>query len=319
MDGMTASIAERVVMLGASKSLVGVLTSPAAQTDLPALVLLNMGIIHRVGHHRMYVKLARRLAQRGHTVLRFDFPGIGDSLPEAGEGSQLDVNLRCLGKVIDWLESTQRARSFLLMGLCSGADHAIIYASQDARVVGTVLLDPSIPRTWQYYAVDWMRPFVSLEPWLKLIAGRGRVWSTLYRAVGARPEGVVRAPVPQINLNQPEIVAYLEKVYQGAVDNGARIMAVFTAETLHHNYRSQIRDALSNVSFGERLDLHYFGDADHTFSTAAMRERLFALLERWLDAHLPVPAAGMGRNELSTESSLPRQHSATPASRADAF
>ena len=52
-----------------------------AEAGQPWVVLLNAGIIHRIGPNRLYVQLARRLASRGHAVLRFDLAGIGDSEP----------------------------------------------------------------------------------------------------------------------------------------------------------------------------------------------------------------------------------------------
>src|SRR5208337_1020254 len=61
--------------------LVGIVTQPVdyEPEDRPVFVILNTGIIHRVGHHRMYVSLARALARLGYQVLRFDLSGIGDS------------------------------------------------------------------------------------------------------------------------------------------------------------------------------------------------------------------------------------------------
>ena len=47
----------------------------------PAIILLNTGVEHHVGPHRLYVPLAREWAARGHLVLRFDLGGIGDSVP----------------------------------------------------------------------------------------------------------------------------------------------------------------------------------------------------------------------------------------------
>jgi hypothetical protein len=56
----------------------------AAQTP-PAVmfVLLNAGAVHRQGPFRLYVHLARRLAALGFSCVRFDQPGIGDSLQAA--------------------------------------------------------------------------------------------------------------------------------------------------------------------------------------------------------------------------------------------
>ncbi len=70
-----AAVREQALLLGAWRSLVGVLSTTASgleATDRPAVVILNSGIIHRVGANRMHVLLARTLAEKWHTVLRFD-------------------------------------------------------------------------------------------------------------------------------------------------------------------------------------------------------------------------------------------------------
>jgi len=72
---------ERVVQFGPDRGLVGILTLPdaGAEVDAPHVVLLNSGIIHRVGSSRLHVDLARALSSVGVAAFRFDLSGIGDS------------------------------------------------------------------------------------------------------------------------------------------------------------------------------------------------------------------------------------------------
>ena len=73
---------EEAVIFGENHSLDGIITNPAAAGPIdssPGVILLNSGLVHRVGPNRVYVKLARRLAGLGLTVLRFDYSGVGDS------------------------------------------------------------------------------------------------------------------------------------------------------------------------------------------------------------------------------------------------
>jgi len=71
---------ERTVRFGKSAVLEGVLSEPTNQSvGAPAVLMLNPGILHRVGACRFHVHAARALAAAGATVLRFDFSGIGDS------------------------------------------------------------------------------------------------------------------------------------------------------------------------------------------------------------------------------------------------
>ena len=72
---------EEVLQFGQRSSMVGILHSPDgyANLELPAVLFLNAGLIHRIGPNRIYVKLARQFAQMGFFVFRFDSSGIGDS------------------------------------------------------------------------------------------------------------------------------------------------------------------------------------------------------------------------------------------------
>ena len=76
-------VRENVYTVGPGKSLVAAVTEPVLgiKNALPIIVILNTGIIHRVGHQRKFVILARELAERGYSVVRFDFGGIGDREP----------------------------------------------------------------------------------------------------------------------------------------------------------------------------------------------------------------------------------------------
>ena len=69
------------MVFGRSQHLVGVLSTPTVVSAAapPGIVLVNSGIIHRIGANRVYVRLARALAVCGSASLRFDLSGIGDS------------------------------------------------------------------------------------------------------------------------------------------------------------------------------------------------------------------------------------------------
>jgi hypothetical protein len=75
-------VTEEAILFGTQSSLVGVITDPPVARQgrrLPAFLLLNAGLVHRVGPNRLHVKIARMLAAMGYVVCRFDFSGVGDS------------------------------------------------------------------------------------------------------------------------------------------------------------------------------------------------------------------------------------------------
>jgi hypothetical protein len=85
------------------------------------------------------------------------------------------------------------------------------------------------------------------------------------------------------SLDSREVRQFLERAYGGAIDRRVRMLAVFTAGRAdRHNYRTQMLEAFPNLRFGELLQLEYFGDSDHTFTSRANRARLLELMLDWL-------------------------------------
>jgi pimeloyl-ACP methyl ester carboxylesterase len=279
---MTHRLSEQAVLFGSRASLVGIFTRPAAQppSALPTLVILNTGIIHRVGHHRMYVALSRQLASAGYPVLRFDLSGIGDSDPRDDNLSPIDAAMADIGEALDWVEQASQARRFILMGLCSGADHAVLYSHTDDRIAGLILLDPTIPHTLRYYLHFVAPRLIRLHSWIDVVTGRSRT-------IRLWINEVLRVVLPGRSSLHPTGLNLVhrrtaERHYQSAVDKGIRMLAVFTEETTRQTYREQMIEALPNVRFGDCLELEFLAGSDHTFILEADRSRIVALILGWL-------------------------------------
>lgn len=278
---------EQVLLMGPRKALVGIVT-PAAEgaataPDRPAVVVLNSGIIHRVGANRMSVQLCRQLAAQGVDAVRFDLSGIGDSESRDDGLALLDATLADIREALDTLQATRGFQRFVLVGLCSGADHAVVYAGGDPRVVGLVLLDPSIPHTPRYYLNHYARRATRLSSWLNIARGKHPLW----QAIGQRMHGAAHAEASEEgtrpDLDSPQARAFLAKAYAAAHRAGNRFLAVLTAEREeYHNYPEQLVDAFPDVPFGERLQLEYFEETDHTFTGEGTRERVIGGIVKWV-------------------------------------
>jgi pimeloyl-ACP methyl ester carboxylesterase len=274
---MNQRISEQAVLFGGRTSLVGIVTkavSPAS-ANRPAIVILNTGIIHRVGHHRMFVTMSRALGAAGYTVLRFDFSGIGDSSPRDDGLSLVDACMAEIREALDWLERDCAASRMILIGLCSGADHAVLYGHTDPRIVGLVLMDPSIPPTLRYYVhyIGWR--LRRLRSWFNVLSGRSRTLRMLMRHMLNAQRYPMQNRIPRQTI---------ERHYRNSVDSGIEILAIFTEETTRQTYREQMIEALPNVSFGDRLTLEFFPGSDHTFALESDRSRLIQLILQWVSA-----------------------------------
>ena len=294
MGLLMGSIREQALLLGQRKSLVAIIaqepTASRAAADRPVIVILNSGIIHRVGPNRMFVRLARQLADAGHVVVRFDLSGIGDSEPRTDELEPLDAALADIREVLDSLEAARQVRRFVLVGLCSGADHSIIYGGQDPRVVGRVLIDPSIPRTRGYYVRHYRGRVLRWRSWLNFASGRHPFWKALGRSIALAspksPDGEEEFPEALPDLQDSQVRTFLANVYARAVAAGVDIMAVFTGgREDRHNGAKQLLEAFPQVAFGSRLRLEFMGSADHTFTSQDDRCSLLTLISSWIGEH----------------------------------
>jgi pimeloyl-ACP methyl ester carboxylesterase len=279
---MIHKISEQAVRLGKQNSLVGIMTRAvtAPSTRNPTVVILNTGIVHRVGHHRMFVTLSRAMAGRGFNVLRFDFSGIGDSEKRTDSLSPLDSSLADLDEVLNWLERERGISRVILVGLCSGADHAILQAHSDPRVAGLVLMDPSIPTTARFYAMYILRHLTRLRSYISVALGRSgllRLW-TRELFYGFR----LSANTRPASLEDLRFDNYLNQSYRNAIDNGVHILAVFTGDMTRQTYREQMLDAFPDIEFQNQLKLKFFPGTDHVFSSEKDRAELFDIVLNWM-------------------------------------
>lgn len=279
---MSARIREQAFRLGPRQSLLGLVTEsvdPPPAADRPTFVILNAGIIHRVGPSRMSVLLARALAAEGHRVLRFDLSGLGDSQARPDGLAPFEAALADVREALDWLEASRGANRFVLVGLCSGADHSLLYGGRDPRVRGLVLIDPSTPRTRQYYLRHYGPRLFRPRIWYNVMLGRHARVRRLAARLAGRDEG---AAAYRPDLQSPEVRAVLEGAYRAALSRGVQFLMAFTSGLEEqHNYREQVLDAFPGVAFGNRLRLEYFEGAEHTFTSEVHRARLLRLVVDW--------------------------------------
>jgi pimeloyl-ACP methyl ester carboxylesterase len=275
---------ERPTTFGREDSLVGIHTLPTTDAVRPTVVMLNSGIVHRVGPNRLYVALARELAVAGFPSLRFDLSGVGDSAvawdPEASDPQGMadrDVRL-----ALDHLEGLGGgSHGYVLTGLCSGADNALRAAALDHRVVGAALIDPDIYRTTGYYLRHFSRGLVRKSTWKNILTLR-HPW--IRRMLGHSTPGDDIDPGPGHEMavthlpDRPE----LQRRIQALVQRRVKFLYLFSGGLeIRYNYRGQLLDALPGVDWDDCLTLEYHGDADHTFSHPHHRRRALDTMVGW--------------------------------------
>jgi len=275
---------EKVVRFGREAKLVGILSEPSGGSAAgdPMVLLVNSGILHRVGACRFHVRLARRLAEEGISALRFDFSGIGDSEVRRDDLAFEQSAVAELREAMDHLAASKGARSFVVIGLCSGADMAFEVAKVDPRVVGLGVLDPWAYRTPRYFVTHYAPRLLNASVWSRLIR----------RRLAGRPAApAVSGEAPGEDLDLPTYVREFppqeraEADLRGLLDRGVQLCAIFSGgQSDHYNYEGQFADAFRSLDLRGRLLERYLPHADHIFTNLDHQRQVVDTLAGWLRA-----------------------------------
>jgi hypothetical protein len=268
-----AEIWEDVMRFGDAGQLVGIVARPEhALAAAPAVVILNAGVLHRVGPHRLHVVLARRLAALGVSSLRLDLGGIGDSVASSDattfrESAVADTRLALAGF---------GAKHYVIFGVCAGADNALATAAVDDRVAGIVLVDPYV--------------YKNRRSQLRAAIGKLRALGpseTLRRSVRAA-ERVVRARLARDDEAEsqsggreaPPIASYRADLNK-LVARGVRILAVYSgAHGAKYNHVDQLFELFPELR--GKVERAYFPDANHTFTELDAQAELVTTATAWI-------------------------------------
>ncbi len=302
---------EQVVQFGSKAGLIGVLTEPESLPPgqlPPAVLFMNAGLIHRVGPNRVYVKLARSLANQGFVALRFDLSGIGDSRARTDNLSIENRILADVTEAMDFLRQTRGIDRFLLMGHCAGAFISFGVASRDPRVAGVVMLNAEggdtewdsydrKRKTSRYYENYYSRGVMTNpDKWKKLLTGRADyasivrnvfkniLWnrvSTVLFKLQNRLTGARRTTT------RPEI-ATLGAGLRTLAQRGTPTLIVYSqGSTGLERARLLIGGDLRELSASGKVKLEILPQADHTFTLLAAQTNLVQLVSGWCAQFLP--------------------------------
>lgn len=287
---MADRLRESALHFGPQGRLVGILTEPAQpRPGAPTVVILNAGIIHRVGPHRIHVRVARHLAGLGFTVLRIDQAGVGDSRP-LGEGSPDDEALASIGEALTRVAPLVPVDSFVLFGLCAGAHYALRAAPTDPRVVGAVILDlpglglNSTPRhRVSQIARIAARSAVRPQVWVRAVKGRYDLTSKVMRSL----ESMTSRKPGEGELDDSPSEMALEiarEIFRTLDERGVRVFfGVTGAQREHYSYAGQIFDLFPELDLRRIIEPCMYPKSDHTFSNEVDRERLERDVGEWME------------------------------------
>jgi len=271
--------------------LYGILSLPQAASAARRGVLIVVGgPQYRAGSHRQFTLLARDLAAAGIPAMRFDYRGMGDSEGELQTFENVNDDLRA---AIDrFMSEVPGLTEVVLWGLCDGASAAALYAPQDARVAGLVLLNPWV-RTEEGAARATIKHYYKdrlFDPrlWNKIKKGEfdvkasvsslwdnvGKAFSSAHRGAegGGGAGGADDAPLP-------------ERMHGALTGFHGRVLVVLSGADLT---AQEFADLSSRPGAWQRLlgtprfTRQQIDKADHTFSRRPWQDQVSSWTRDWL-------------------------------------
>ena len=284
-------IEEELCHFGEAGHLFGILARPLRATDKPAIVMLNAGSIHHVGPHRLYVRLARQLAQEGYPVLRIDHEGLGDSVrrtPGRENHPYPPTAMDDTRAAIAFLRDQHGHRRFYLMGLCSGAHTAFHAARQlaDEPIERLILINPwyfywsegmSLDTSVNHYqnVAGYQRSMRDPSRWKKLLKGEVDLMR-LARVTAAHVAKTAKGRwVDLKEMLVPSAGTQLSQDLREIAGLGRRLdFYVSDGEPANAILATEAKGAVNKARRAGLMSIATVDGGDHTFSQGAPRDEL---------------------------------------------
>ncbi|MBN2195885.1 MAG: alpha/beta hydrolase [Polyangiaceae bacterium] len=326
-DGTT----ERVVEFDCQgQTLRAVLHLPArVDASRPAVMMVTPGFNCRTARYRLYIRLARELAQRGWTCLRYDPRGIGDSdgwhdypfVPDLYNAIEDGLFVPDVRAAAEYLEEQHGIHASVLIGLCGGSIASIRAAAVDERIVGVISSELPFrytPKAGSTEAADddnrpvpraeadnFLRSYrgklldpVAWRRFFSLKSNYRQFWTSVKVAIARRlwaghttfDDGWFRERLgPRANLS-------LVRDFQSGLQRRVHLFCLF-GSTYNSWYFSEIQAGLlaGTPAHSDHLDVRTIMDADPGFSLPEHTRQFLDTVTEWLESRRrpwgPIPPA----------------------------
>ncbi|HEY2622877.1 MAG TPA: alpha/beta hydrolase [Dyella sp.] len=270
---------EQAFRFGRARHLIGIAGLPETAPDAIGVIVLNSGLVHRVGPFRLAVDMTRRLNTLGYPTLRFDFSTVGDSGASGESQSRLQQICADADDAMELLHQHAGCTRFVLVGLCSGAQNAHTVACVDGKVAGAVFMDGYAYRTLGF----------KIRHYLPRLLDPTRWWRRLTRS-RAKTERSGSEPVFS---TVPSPQAVVRADFSGMVERGMKLCLIYSGGiNTYFNHAHQFRECFGRVMAHPAVSTRYLKEMDHTFVLVDDRKRLIEHIEAWLRRNFPVAHAG---------------------------
>ena len=271
---------ETVCHFGPDQTLMGILTTPSDDRKVegaPIAIILNAGIVHRIGPFRLHVDLARELAKRGYSTLRLDLSGLGESAARKGKVDTEDRAQMDVSDAMDFLTETTSTDQFVLLGLCSGAYNAHKVSVTDRRVVGSVFMDGIVFRTFGFFIRHHTLRLFKPRFWRNAIKRKLQQYDETN--AGNPGASLAESEFFSDDLNQDEIIRDIK----GLLDRGVQMLFLYTDGFDDICGRAQFQEMYGFRPDDGQLQVEYYPKSEHTFRLTENRQVACVRVANWFE------------------------------------
>jgi len=253
---------KQITFTNHGQQLVGMIHLPKTDARAPAVLMCHGFMGDRIESHFIFVKMARRLANAGYIVMRFDFRGSGES-----EGEFSDVTIPAevddARVALAWLRGQPEVdpKRVSLLGLSLGGAIAATLAGEDGNIAALVLwsalAEPSVFVAQGIAQADSHPAPLGVQPSSSFDLGGHLVGEGFRKTAGdVKPLESIRNYVGNL------------LILHGTRD-----------EVIPPSEAERYQQALGK----EHASLHWIEGADHTYSADMWEKEVFDLTVNWLD------------------------------------
>ncbi len=261
---------ERVLSFTANEQELLAISHHGLKKNSTGVLIVVGGPQYRVGSHRQFVQLSRSLACQGIASMRFDYTGMGDSCGDKKEFDNICDDIKAATDA--FLKVQPHLQKVVIWGLCDAASAALMYAPQDERVNGLVLLNPwlrseqAMGKTMvKYY---YLQRLLSKGFWKKLFSGKVNITASARDAKGFVKDSVVA--------DKQSAASYQARMLAGLQDFNGKVCLILSGEDLtarefdEQTCKHKKWENLRN----NNNEIHHLPEADHTFSSRELKAQI---------------------------------------------
>ncbi|MCH9695846.1 MAG: alpha/beta hydrolase [Gammaproteobacteria bacterium] len=277
--------------------------SRTSRDNTTVVVLPNAGSVHSIGPNRVYVELARCLAENGIASFRFDLPNLGDAVlgHELQENHPYPGNaVAATGDVISYLKDELGFERTVLAGICSGSYTAFRYAldSDNSGHVDLAMINPLT-----FYWEDGMqlrlgagqvglgeakyydRAMGNLQSWKRLLTGQSEfraIFKFVCQQVLEKIRFCTKLFLDKISVSPPTKLA---QELRHITDSGNPITLFISSRDIGYDLmKAEALSAVASLERQNKLRVQIIEDGDHTFSRSKERGVFIDLFVRYATA-----------------------------------